>query len=55
MFLDDWSNYLDRLTTIPQEVIITRDLNFNFYDPTDINVRRLTGQLDAYNLVQHVN
>ena len=48
MFLEDWSNYLDRLTTIPQEVIITGDLNFHFDDPTDINVRRFTGQLDAY-------
>ena len=53
MFLDEWSNYLDRLTTIPQ-VIITGDLNFHFDDPTDINVRRFTGQLDAYGLVQHV-
>ena len=53
MFLDEWSNYLDRLTTIPQ-VIITGDLNFHFDDLTDINVRRLTWQLDVYGLVQHV-
>jgi len=45
MFLDKWSNYLDRLTTIPQEVIITGDLNFYFDNPTGINVRRLTGNL----------
>ena len=51
MFLDEWSNYLDRLTTIPQEVIIIRDLNFYFNDPIDINVRRFMGQLDAYGLV----
>ena len=54
MFLDEWSNYLDRLTTMAQEVIIIGDLNFHFDDPTDINVRRFTGQLDAYGLVQHV-
>ena len=46
MFLDEWSNYLGRLTAIPQEVIITGDLNFHFGDPTDINVCRLMGQLD---------
>jgi len=53
MCLDEWSNYLERLTTIHQEVIITGDLNFHFDDPTD-NLRRFTGQLDAYGLVQHV-
>ena len=54
MFSDEWSNYRDSLTTIPREVIITGDLNFHFDDPTDINVRRFTGQLDAYGLVQHI-
>ena len=54
MFLYEWSNYLDRLTTIPQEVIITGDLNFHFNDPTDINVHRFTGKVDAYGLAQHV-
>ena len=54
IYLDKWSNYLNRLTTIHQEVIITGDLNFYFDDPTDINVRRFTGQLDAYGVVQHV-
>jgi len=44
IFLDEWSNYLDRLTTIP----------FHFDDPTYINVRRFTGQPDAYGLVQHI-
>jgi len=42
MFLDEWSNYLDRLITIPQEVIIAGDLNFHFDDPTNINVRQVT-------------
>jgi len=54
MFLEEWSNYLDRPTTIPQEVIITGDLNFHFDDPTVINIRRFTWQLDPYSLVQRV-
>ena len=44
MFLDEWSTYLDRLTTIYQEVIITGDFNFHFDDPTDIYIRSFTGQ-----------
>ena len=34
--------------------IITGDLNFQLDDPTNINVRRFSGQLDAHGLIQHV-
>ena len=36
------------------EIIITGDLNFQLDDPTNINVRRFSGQLDSHVLIQHV-
>jgi exonuclease III len=53
-FFDEWSTYLDRLTTLPQEIIITGDLNFHLDDVEDASVHRFTGQLDAHGLKQHV-
>jgi hypothetical protein len=53
-FFDEWSAYLDYITTVPEEIIITGDLNFQLDDPTNINVRRFSGQLDAHGLIQHV-
>ena len=52
-FFNEWSAYLDYITTVPDEIIITGNLNFQL-NPTNINVRRLSGQLDCHGLIQHV-
>ena len=50
-FFDEWSAYLDYVTTLPQQIIITGDFNFQLDDSTNINVRRISGQLDSHGLI----
>lgn len=35
---DEWTSYLAYITTAPEEVIITGDLNFQFAVPTKPNI-----------------
>lgn len=54
VFFEEWSNYLDHQVVIPQEIIITGDLNFHLDDPMNADARQFSELLDARGLVQHV-
>jgi hypothetical protein len=42
---DEWSTYMDRLTTFPQEIIVNVELNFEFDNSGDAIVRQFIRQL----------
>lgn len=54
LFFEEWSNYLDHQVVIPQEIIITGDLNFHLDDLMNADSRHFSELLDARGLVQHV-
>ena len=46
---------MNYVTAVPEEIIFTGDLNFQLDDdPTNVNVRWFSGQLDHRDLIQHV-
>lgn len=54
VFFKEWSCYLDKLVILPEELIITGDLNFHVDDPNNTDARRFRIILDEHGLTQHV-
>ena len=54
IFFNEWSEYLDRLVVIPEEIIITGDLNFHLDNLNDSDARKMLDILADHNLIQHV-
>jgi hypothetical protein len=55
IFFDEWSTYLDNLTVIPHETIVTGDLNFHLDVKSDTDACHFTSILSAHGLIQHVS
>ena len=54
VFLEEWSEYLDRLATVTHELIIAGDFNFHLDNTTDGDAQRFSSLLSAHGLTQHV-
>lgn len=54
VFFDEWSSYLDQHAALPQELVLTGDLNFHLDDDKDPNALRFSSILESFGLVQHV-
>ena len=54
VFFDEWSDFLDRIVIIPDELIITGDLNFHLDDTNDSDATKFLQSLDEHGLFQHV-
>jgi exonuclease III len=54
IFFDQWSTYLDQHTVVPQDLIITGDLNFHLDDHSNADALRFSSILDSHGLVQQV-
>ena len=54
IFFNEWSEYLDRLVVIPEEIIITCNLNFHLNNLNDSDARKMLDILADHNLIQHV-
>ena len=54
IFFDEWSTYLDHQVILPQEIIITGDLNFHLDDLANADARQFSGILNSRGLIQHV-
>jgi hypothetical protein len=53
-FFEGWSEFLDRLVVIPDELLITGDLNFHLDNVNLIETRKFNETLSEHGLVQHV-
>lgn len=50
VFFEEWSQFLDHGVTIPEELVMTGDLNFHLDDVTDCDAQKF---LDTLEDVQH--
>ncbi|CAG2185348.1 unnamed protein product [Mytilus edulis] len=53
-FFEEWSEFLDRLVVIPNELLITGDLNFHLDNVNASDTRKFNETLLDHGLVQHV-
>jgi len=53
-FFDQWSKYLDNISIIPYDAIITGDLNFNVGIKSNVKGHTFFSILDSHGLTQHV-
>ncbi|CAG2255723.1 unnamed protein product [Mytilus edulis] len=53
-FFEEWSEFLDRLVVIPNELLITGDLNFHLDNVNASDTRKFNETLLDHRLVQHV-
>ena len=54
-FFEEWSDFLDRLVVIPNELLITGDLNFHLDNINSSDTRKCHETLSDHGLAQHVN
>ena len=55
VFFDEWSRLLDRLAVLPENLVITGDLNFHLDNLEDRDTKTLLSYLDAHGLSQNVS
>ena len=53
-FFEEWSEFLDHLVVIPDELLITGDLNFHLDNVNLSDTRKFDETLSDHGLVQHV-
>ena len=53
-FFEEWSSYLDEQALIPEEIILTGDLNFHLDDYTNADGQKFLETLEIHGLSQHV-
>ncbi|XP_071149246.1 uncharacterized protein [Mytilus edulis] len=54
-FFEEWSEFLDRLFVIPNELLITGDLNFHLDNVNASDTRKFNETILDHGLVQHVH
>ena len=54
-FFEEWPDYLDSLSTSPNDFIIMGDMNFHLDIQNDPHTKRFNSLLDVYGLKQHVS
>ena len=54
VFFDEWSDFLDQVVVIPDELIITGDLNFHLDDTNDGDARKFIQSLEDHGFIQNV-
>ncbi|XP_061194315.1 uncharacterized protein LOC133202489 [Saccostrea echinata] len=54
VFFEEWTHYLDNLVIIPEDLVITGDLNFHIDNPNDSEGNRFILTLEEHGLSQHV-
>lgn len=54
IFFDEWCEFLDQLVVIPDEIVLTGDLNFHLDNKNDNDARRFLESLEDHGLVQHI-
>lgn len=55
IFFEEWSDFLDYVVVIPEEVVITGDLNFHIDDSRDTDAQKFLQILSEHGLLQHVS
>ena len=53
-FFKEFADILDIYATLPDELVIVGDFNFNFDTNTDVHVRRFPDILDSHDMTQYV-
>ena len=53
-FFKEFADILDIYATLPDELVIFGDFNFNFDINTDVHVRRFRYMLDSHGMTQYV-
>ena len=54
VFFDEWEFFLEKLSTVPHEQIITGDLNFHLDVSENVDTKRFIALLETYGFIQHV-
>ncbi|CAC5424857.1 unnamed protein product [Mytilus coruscus] len=54
-FFEEWSTFLDQLVIIPEEIVITGDLNFHRDDKNNSDACKFIESLEDHGLQQHIN
>ncbi|XP_078340537.1 uncharacterized protein LOC144627416 [Crassostrea virginica] len=54
IFFEEWSRFLDRTVIVPEELVLTGDLNFHFDNPMDTEANKFLESLEEHGLSQHV-
>ncbi|CAG2249207.1 unnamed protein product [Mytilus edulis] len=54
-FFEEWSTFLDQLVIIPEEIVITGDLNFHLDDKNNSDACKFIETLEDHGLQQHIN
>lgn len=54
VFFEEWSDYLNRLTVIQEEIVITGDMNFHLDENEDSDTRKFVDTLYDHGLEQHI-
>lgn len=54
-FLEEWSQYLDRLATSPEPIIITGDFNVHMDDKQNADAAKFNSLLEPHGLSQHIH
>ena len=55
VFFEEWSRLLDRLAVLPENLVITGDLNFHLDNSDDGDTKTILSSLDAHGLSQNVS
>lgn len=53
-FFDEWTEFIDRLAVIQEELIVTGDLNFHLDNEEACDTRKFLETLRDHGLVQHI-